>query len=152
MNTKEFEVNYYGLKLKFTFYTFEYILTDLYKVFKKNYVTKYDLSIYRKWSQIRTDCNSNLYFTYIKFFKENTSGIKYGIVGGKTNYNNPDIVFDDLKPNDNRISRVFLHDTQLSWCNKIIVIHHPNVSQNEDNMQAKFIEKYVQRKYNLFDS
>lgn len=32
----------------------------------------------------------------------------------------------------------------------IIVIHHK--AADEDSMQATFIERYVQRKYNLFDS
>lgn len=40
-------------------------------------------------------------------------GKQYGLVGGKTNYPLPDILFGYLSKNDNRISRTFLDDKQL---------------------------------------
>lgn len=153
MENKEFEVDYHECVLKFTFYTFDFILNDLQEIFGTDSVKAYDLHNHRKWSQIGADSNGNQYFTYIKFFVENKTGIKYGIVGGKTTYTDPDIIFDKPNENDNRIARKFLYTNNFPWHDTVIVIHHAKVStKNDDDLQAKFIEKFVQRKYNLFDS
>lgn len=91
------------------------------------------------------------FFSYIKFFEY--EGKKYGLVGGKTNYLSPDISFDYLGENDNRISRTFLHDRNLEWCKEIIILNHaPYLEKDIDEKHAKFIECYLQRKFNLFDS
>lgn len=46
--------------------------------------------------------------------------------------------------------RLFMKSDKYKMSNIILVVHHKTV--DEDSMQAFFIEKYVQRKYNLFDS
>ena len=80
MESKVFDVEAAGLTLQFEFYTFDSIQEDLKKIFGDQ-VKQYNMSIYKKWSQI---------------------------------------------------------------------VHHKTA--DEDSMQAFFIERYVQRKYNLFDS
>lgn len=152
MDRKKFSVCIAGEKLDFTFYTMNYILNDLKKTFKDETIIKvYDLNKYIKWSPIRQDNENNVYyFSYIKFFKE--EDIEYGIIGGKTNYNNPDISFDGIKKEDSRYGRIFLEENDYKYSNNVIVIHHKKVDDKADNFLAKFIECYIQRKYNLFDS
>lgn len=60
--------------------------------------------------------------------------------------NHPFKVLDDEKMQD------LIESVKLKYkmSNMILVVHHK--TKDEDSMQAVFIERYVQRKYNLFDS
>ena len=70
MESKVFDVEAAGLTLQFEFYTFNSIQDDLKKIFGDQ-VQQYDMSIYKKWSQIRQDKDGETkFFTYIKFFIE----------------------------------------------------------------------------------
>ena len=92
------------------------------------------------------------FFTYIKFFIEIETNKTYGLIGGKTNYNSPDISLHDEEENERRFGRLFMKSNKDKYkmSNMILVVHHK--TKDEDSMQAVFIERYVQRKYNLFDS
>ncbi len=150
MESKVFDVKVAGLTLQFEFYTFDSILDDLKKIFGDQ-VQQYDMSIYKKWSQIRQDKDGETkFFTYIKFFIEKKTNKTYGLIGGKTNYNRPDISLNDEKENERRFGRLFMKSDKYEMSNMILVVHHKIA--DEDSMQAFFIESYVQRKYNLFDS
>ena len=151
MESKIFDVEAAGLTLQFEFYTFDSIQDDLKKIFEGQ-VKQYDMSIYKKWSQIRQDKNDETkFFTYIKFFIEKKTNKTYCLIGGKTNYNNPDISLNDEKENERRFGRLFMKSNkEYEMSNMILVVHHKKA--DEDSMQAFFIERYVQRKYNLFDS
>ena len=77
------------------------------------------------------------------------------IVAGKTNYSNPDLLFDDWKDKkDHRYARIFLKNTSdAAWSDTIIIVNHkPSASEEEDKQAALFIECYLQRKFNLFNS
>ena len=93
-----------------------------------------------------------IYSTYIKFFIEIETNKTYGLIGGKTNYNSPDISLHDEEENERRFGRLFMKSNKDKYkmSNMILVVHHK--TKDEDSMQAVFIERYVQRKYNLFDS
>ena len=150
MESKVFDVKIVGLTLQFEFYTFDSILGDLQRIFGDQ-VKQYDMSIYKKWSQIRQGKDDKTkFFTYIKFFIEKKTNKKYGLIGGKTNYNSPDISLNDEKENERRFGRLFMKSDKYKMSNMILVVHHKTA--DEDSMQALFIEKYVQQKYNLFDS
>ena len=150
MESKVFDVEVAGLTLAFEFYTFDFIQEDLKKIFGDQ-VIQYDMSIYKKWSQIRQDNKDKTkFFTYIKFFIDRETNKTYGLIGGKTNYNSPDISLYDEKENERRFGRLFMKSDKYKMSDMILVVHHKIV--DEDAMQAFFIEKYVQRKYNLFDS
>ena len=150
MESKVFDVNVAGLTLQFEFYTFDSIQDDLKKIFGDQ-VQQYDMSIYKKWSQIRQDKDgATKFFTYIKFFIEKKTNKTYGLIGGKTNYNNPDISLNDEYENERRFGRLFMNSDEYEMSKMILVVHHKTA--DEDSMQAFFIERYVQRKYNLFDS
>ena len=154
MESKVFDVEAAGLTLQFEFYTFDSIQEDLKKIFGDQ-VKQYNMSIYKKWSQIRQDQDKDRetkFFTYIKFFIEKKTNKTNGIIGGKTNYNNQDITLHDEKENERRFGRLFMKSNKEEYemSNMILVVHHKKA--DEDSMQAFFIERYVQRKYNLFDS
>ncbi|MBQ8799563.1 MAG: hypothetical protein ACI4C4_04920 [Lachnospiraceae bacterium] len=150
MESKVFDVEAAGLTLPYKFYTFDSIQDDLKKIFGDQ-VKQYDMSIYKKWSQIRQDKNDETkYFTYIKFFIDIETNKTYGLIGGKTNYNCPDISLYDEEENERRFGRLFMKNDKYKMSNVILVVHHKTA--DEDSMQAIFIERYVQRKYNLFDS
>ena len=151
MESKVFNVEVAGLTLLFEFYTFDSIKADLENIFGVRQVKSYDMTIYRKWSQIRQDkIDETEFFTYIKFFIDIETGKKYGLIGGKTNYNSPDISLHDVKENERRIGRLFMKSDEYKMSDMILVVHHKKAG--EDSLQATFIERYVQRKYNLFDS
>ena len=152
MESKVFDVNAAGLTLSFEFYTFDFIQDDLKKIFGDQVkVKQYNMSIYKKWSQIRQDkYDKTKFFTYIKFFIDIETNKKYGLIGGKTNYNSPDILLHDEKENERRFGRLFMKSAQYKMSDMILVVHHKTA--DEDSLQAFFIERYVQRKYNLFDS
>lgn len=76
-----------------------------------------------------------------------------GIVDLSGSYNRPDYCYNCGAPYpwtkiilDNAVMLVSLEDE----LDMILVVHHKKA--DEDSMQAFFIERYVQRKYNLFDS
>lgn len=151
MESKAFNVNVVGLELPFEFYTFDSIKADLESIFEVGQVKSYNMAIYRKWRQIRQDkFDDTEFFTYIKFFIDRETGKKYGLIGGKTNYNSPDISLHDVKENERRFGRLFIESNKYKMSDMILVIHHKTA--DEDTLQAFFIERYVQRKYNLFDS
>ncbi len=156
-HTKLFNVSYNGMTLQFELFSIDYVYSMLknyddfcesihrIKIPDKN-IRKHLSSIY-----IEDERKKYHYFAYIKFFEY--KGIQYGLVGGKTNYLRPDISFDYLGENDNRIARTFLNDMNLEWSKEIIIINHASfIDKKEDDKQAKFLECFLQRKFNLFDS
>ena len=128
MESKVFDVEAAGLTLQFEFYTFDSIQEDLKKIFGDQ-VKQYNMSIYKKWSQIRQDQDKDRetkFFTYIKFFIEKKTNKTYGLIGGKTNYNNPDISLHDEKENERRFGRLFMKSNKEEYemSNMILVVHH----------------------------
>ena len=94
INGKTFKVSHGGVNLPFEMYSMEYIWKELKnnesyfgEIIKIDQATKVKIRNCRK--------GKNEYFAYIKFFSIN--GKSYGIVAGKTNYSNPDLLFDDWK-------------------------------------------------------
>lgn len=160
-STNKFSIKYCGLQLPFEFFSLEYILTELEKhkelfgpfIEIKN-ATRANIKEYRK--ENKDDLGENTrFFAYIKFFTHN--GKNYGLVGGKTNYDNPDLSFDYLnlneKKEDNRFARIFLKKENLEWSNTIVIVNHKASSQEEnDNKEALFVECFLQRTFNLFNS
>ena len=117
MESKVFDVEAAGLTLQFEFYTFDSIQEDLKKIFGDQ-VKQYNMSIYKKWSQIRQDQDKDRetkFFTYIKFFIEKKTNKTYGLIGGKTNYNNPDISLHDEKENERRFGRLFMKSNKEEY-------------------------------------
>lgn len=92
------------------------------------------------------------FFAYIKFFYAN--GHKYGLVGGKTNYTSPDLDFSkDFGSSKKSFARKFLMENNLNWDDTIIIIEHfPSTDKKHDEEMALFIEYFLQREFNLFDS
>ena len=156
-NSKIFKIPYKGMELEFQLFTIEYIHSELNKIID-NFESIYEITIPERCIKkhlldiyVNGEREKYHYFAYIKFFEY--EGKEYGLVGGKTNYPRPDISFDYLGIQDNRISRVFLKDKDLKWSRKIIIINHAaSLERNDDDKQARFIECFVQRKFNLFDS
>ena len=152
INGETFPVSHGGVSLPFEWYSKEYILKELTNnasyfgdIIEIKQATKAKIKSCRK--------GKNEYFAYIKFFSIN--GKSYGIVAGKTNYSNPDLLFDDWKDKkDHRYARIFLKNTSDSaWSDTIIIVNHkPSASEEEDKQAALFIECYLQRKFNLFNS
>lgn len=162
-NSEIFKVSYKRIGLEFELFTKKYIFDELNKMKQKsifesiytitipNDMGTYCLGKFLQEKCGNEKCEKYHFFSYIKFFDYN--GKQYGLVGGKTNYPLPDILFGYLSKNDNRISRTFLDDKQLQWSSEIIIINHTShLEKKDDNAQAKFIECFVQRKFNLFDS
>lgn len=155
--SKFFEIAYYGLKLKFELFSIEYI-EDKLKTLKQDQIifSAERLQIPKrkpfhslKKDYIGTDGKEKYhFFAYIKFFV--FDGQKFGLVGGKTNYPYPDISFDYKKG----VARTFLIDNKFRWSDEIIIVNHePSLNDREkDNQQAIFLEKFLQRQFNLFDS
>lgn len=159
--SKKFEVKYNDLKLEFEFYTKEFIRKKL----KELEGTKYISSVRCVNIPENRHCFSELkkeyideqgkekyhFFAYIKFFEY--GGKEYGLVGGKTNYPYPDITFDYLGKKDNRIARTFLCENNLKWNREIVVLNHAPFSERKvDEKQAIFLECFLQREFNLFNS
>lgn len=87
------------------------IFESIYKITIPNDMGTYCLGKFLQEKCGNEKCEKYHFFSYIKFFDYN--GKQYGLVGGKTNYPLPDILFGYLSKNDNRISRTFLDDKQL---------------------------------------
>lgn len=155
--SKIFYISYRGLELRFELFTINYIISELEKL-KSDFESIHRITIQDKNNRKRIreiymegEQEKYHFFSYIKFFEYKEQ--KYGLVGGKTNYPSPDISFDYLGENDNRISRTFLNDKHLKWSKEIIILNHaPYLKKDDDERQAKFIECFLQRKFNLFDS
>lgn len=165
----KFTISCYGIELPFEWYSMEYILKELRNSLKelrnsklKNVVkmenaTKEKIKKYYKENKENLGEN-NRFFTYIKFF--NVNGKNYGIVAGKTNYTNPDLLFDSINVDsingkkDNRYARIFLKNLSgAEWSKTIVIVNHESsASEYADNQAALFIECYLQRKFNLLDS
>lgn len=155
----EFSVKCYNLQLPFEFFTLEYILSELEKrkelfgsFVKIENSTKAKIKKYYKENKKSLGENTR-FFAYIKFFTYN--GTDYGLIGGKTNYSNPDLNFDYLNLNkkDNRFARIFLNQDNLEWSNTIVIVNHKTTKRKEnDNKEALFVECFLQRTFNLFDS
>lgn len=158
-STNEFSVKYRGSKLPFVFFSLEFILSELEKhkelfgsFLKIENATKASIKKYYKENKENLGENTR-FFAYIKFFTYN--GKDYGLVGGKTNYSNPDLIFDYLNSNkeDNRFARIFLKQENLEWSNTIVIVNHKDsTSKENDNKEALFIECFLQRRFNLFNS
>ena len=158
-NATEFSIEYCGLELPFEFFSSEYNLSELEK-FKELFgsfvkienATKASIKKYYEENK-KTLGENTRFFAYIKFFTYD--GRDYGLVGGKTNYSNPDLSFDYLNSNkkDNRFARIFLKQESLEWSNTIVIVNHKTIPQKEnDNKEALFIECFLQRRFNLFNS
>ena len=153
----KFTISCYGIELPFEWYSMEYILKELRNSKLKNVVkmekaTKAKIKKYYKENKENLGEN-NRFFTYIKFF--NVNGKNYGIVAGKTNYTNPDLLLDSRNgEKDNRYARIFLNNPSgAEWSETIVIVNHESsASEYADNQAALFIECYLQRKFNLLDS
>jgi len=157
-STKKFEISCYGTNLPFKLYSIDYIweelnnnkelfgsITKIEKATKTKIKDYYNISPHLK--------EHSRFFAYIKFCNDNSE--QYGIVGGKTNYANPDLSFDTINPQkkDNRYARNFLQKQKIDWDETIIIVNHKTAESAEaDEQEALFLECYLQRKFNLFDS
>lgn len=92
------------------------------------------------------------FFAYIKFLK--ADGCKYGLVGGKTNYTYPDLDFStDYGNSKTSFARKFLEENNLNWDDTIIIVEHISAdNKDHDQEMALFIECFLQREFNLFNS
>lgn len=156
--TEKFNISIHGVELPFELYSIDYILevldnnNDLFGVVQRiENASKSKIKHFYKENKNELKENTR-HFAYIKFFKY--KGKCYGIVGGKTNYTNPDLSFDEIKGNtDNRYSRNFLQNKGLKWDETIIIVNHkPLDSEEADKKGALFVECYLQRMFNLFES
>lgn len=157
--SKIFKIERCGIKLEFELFTKQFITKKLEELESANLISSIKciaipnercpfakLENYYNVEQR----NKRYYYAYIKFFIY--KGKKYGLVGGKSNYVYPDINFDIR---DNTIARTFLRSNHYDWCREIII-----VNVNEENLkkgkreedQVLFLEIFLQRKFNLFDS
>ena len=162
-NSDYFDIIINGLTLKFELFTYDYILQKLKDCKGIESVVPLEIPEVKPFSELKEiylDEEGNEryhFFAYIKFF-EREDGELFGIVGGKTNYPQPDIAFDILnkksKKQDNRISRIFLDmNVKFSYSRKVLIINHKQkLDIKSDNQQALFLETYVQRMFNLLDS
>lgn len=163
-------LNFWGQNIDWKFYSYDYILKDLRK---QNNISIGEMTVsieeignkgrkQRFFSEVKISDNDSIswleykqkeknnYFSYIKFFTYD--GIEYGLVGGKTNYKRNDIAFDEIKKKNNRYARIFLEINKINWSNRVIIVNHTENQKENDEQQSKFLECYLQRKYNLFDS
>lgn len=153
-NGETFWVSHGGVSLPFELYPMEYIKNELENDTYLGDIITIEQAKKAKIKNCRT--GKNEYFAYIKFFSIN--GKSYGLVAGKTNYSNPDLLFDDWKDKkDHRYARIFLRDmkktSDAAWSETIIIVNHkPSASEEDDKQAALFIECYLQRKFNLFNS
>lgn len=164
-NGETFTVSHGGVSLPFELYSIEHIENELEN--DKSYFGDGDIikienatiAKIKNYYKENKECLGEhaRYFTYIKFFNINKKE-NYGLVAGKTNYSNPDLLFDDWKDEkDHRYARIFLRDMKdtgdATWSETIIIINHKSsASEEEDKQAALFIECYLQRKFNLFNS
>lgn len=157
--SRTFEIDYYGLKLKFELFSIDYICDKLKLLEQEQIISIERLQIpkrkpFSSFKKIYTDADGKEkyhFFAYIKFFV--CEGNKYGLVGGKTNYPYPDISFD-YEEKGKRIARTLLYAEKFQWSDEIIIVNHKPFLDNreKDEKQAIFLERFLQRQFNLFDS
>lgn len=153
--SNNFKVNYHGLELEFELYELKHIESTLKAleetgiVFNARTIELPEYNPFKSLREYYEEDGTRYFYSYIKFFEFNKK--LYGIVGGKTNYINPDISF---KLDGNSIAKNFLRDNNLEYSRKVIIVDHygSSLAKNIDDYQAKFLEKYLQRLFNLFDS
>lgn len=144
-----------GLNLPFELFNIELIKSRLEEL-KKNDNTISNFYIIDEATRTKIkgkDYQDNArFFAYIKFL--NANGHKYGLVGGKTNYTSPDLDFGkDYGNSKTSFARKFLKKNNLKWDDTIIIIEHiPANNEKHDEEMALFIECFLQREFNLFDS
>ena len=153
MSSKEFDINLHGIKSQFLFFSREYIEDTLksqnieYEIIKLDSKTRGTLK--RIAEGLECD-KTNHFFSYIRFFENDK--VKYGLVGGKTSYYSPDVFPGENKEIENRYARLFLKKTHMDWDKEILVVLKSNGNSIINNQGAKFMECYLQRRFNLFDS
>lgn len=162
--SKLFKVKYCGIELEFELFTKDFILNELNKLENNNIISSINyISIpqvrnhfksLREYHECENEKDSELknkyHFAYIKFFE--CEGKEYGLVGGKTNYGNPDINFDK---SEDTIARGFLRCNGYDWCRDVLIVNCNDeniLDKSKEEKQSKFIEKFLQRRFNLFDS
>lgn len=156
-----FRFTYKGFALDFEFFNIEYIeniLNDLAKMGDESAVDEvYRIELpvthtFALFKEKHTKYNKDrYYFAYIKFFE--FDGVKYGLVGGKTNYLYPDISFDTLGKNDKRFARIFLNEINKNWDREVLIVNHkPKSDRASDEQLSLFIECFLQRRFHLFNS
>lgn len=160
---KEFQISFSDVTLlPYELYSIDYIWEELKKheeVFgpleKMEHATKTSIKKYYR-DQGSLNNNHSRHFAYIKFCYDYEDKKCYGLVGGKTNYTYPDLNFDELNnqfKKDNRYARNFLNQKGIKWAETIIIVNHkPSTSEETDKQEALFLECYLQRRFNLFDS
>ena len=162
-DSRFFEVIYSDLNLEFELFEIDYIVDKLQLLKKRKIISsferievpqnKIERSLKSFYIDEKLQKEKYHYFAYIKFFEYNNKF--YGLVGGKTNYPVPDVSLDYLQDNnkDNRIARAFLKHIDAKWHNEIIIVNHkPLLDKEKDERQALFIECFLQRQFNLFNS
>lgn len=154
-----FKFIYSGLNLEFELFTKSFILEKM-KDLEKNKIILPTKCIVipksrRPFAELQNYYKNELkckryYFAYIKFFECN--GTEYGLVGGKTNYIYPDINFDyDM----DTIGRNFLKANKYDWCREVVIVNYndENITDKKvEDKKARFLECFLQRQFNLFDS
>ena len=153
-NSCIFKIKYNEIEFEFELFTKEYILNEL----KNNILLKCSsidipdkrgrFSKLKEYKEKEIEGNK-YYFAYIKFFA--FDGNEYGIVGGKTNFFYPDI---DFSKDLDTIARLFLNSNNYNWSREVvIIINNCNITdKKKEDKQIKYLEKYIQRKFNLLDS
>ena len=153
--SKNFDVTINDLTINFEFYTMSYIIETL-KALKMDYFTINTKNDYRKELKDKAfnkDREEKYHFlSFIRFFED--GDIPYGIVGGKTTYLYPDVHPGNTTNKEKRYSRLFLDQSpKRKWHDNVLIINHKEkLEKNDDERQALFIECFIQRRFNLFDS
>lgn len=157
-----FSVEYHNKSLNFEFYNINYIKKVLGNqeknlIWREINIPNIKRGVFKELKTYHENTDKHYYyFAYIKFFV--FEGQEYGLVGGKTNYNNPDI---DFSIDGSTMARSFLNNNKYEWSRKIIVVNYSedkNIDYSEEDNKAeedkqiKFLERYLQRQFNLLDS
>ena len=159
-NTKEFQFTFSNEKLPCELFSIEYIWNELKNntelfgpIQKIENATRALKKILWRTRWIAKSFASFCVHKILLWFWRKKS---YGLVGGKSNYTYPDLNFDVLNDKlkvDNRYARNFLKEKGFNWDETIIIVNHkPSKSEVEDKQAALFLECYLQRRFNLFDS
>lgn len=156
---KSFEFTYYGLTLEFELFTKSFILKKLKELESAKIIppakcisipkVKCPFAELKKYYKDEQK-DKRYFFAYIKFFEYKEE--KYGLVGGKTNYIYPDINFDKSSAT---IARTFLKMNEYDWCREVVIVNYnaENIKEKtQADKQAKFLERFLQRQFNLLDS
>ncbi len=154
-----FEIEYYDMKLKFEWYTKNFILAKLDELKEDGIISSVKTIVIPNqrgaFKNLKNYYNEEqegkrYFFAYIKLFKWDNK--EYGIVGGKTNYRNPDINFDKETQS---IARTFLRNNKCEWSREIIVVNYIDENfgdKKKADRQVRFLECFLQRQFNLLDS